>query len=165
MKQSLWSQFAGREAGPLVQFVKYAICGGIATAVDMVMFYLTAVLLLPALKANDPAVVHLGLPAASLDDGARAFNATIDSAVAFIFSNFTAYVLNVLWVFKPGRHKRATEVGLFYLVSGVSLLLGMAIVYCMIKFFHAGTTFAYVGKVFASLMINYAGRKFLIFKG
>jgi len=165
MKPSLWSQFTGHEAGRLVQFIKYGICGGIATAVDMFLFYLAAALMFPALKGDDPAVTHLGLPAADLADGSRAINAMVDSAIAFIFSNLTAYILNVKWVFKSGRHKQATEIGLFYAVSGISLLVGSAVVFCLINYLHVKTTYAYVSKVFVSLMINYAARKYLIFKG
>jgi hypothetical protein len=34
-----WAELAGRDSGPVLQFIKYALCGGVATAVDMAVFF------------------------------------------------------------------------------------------------------------------------------
>ena len=53
MKRIL-KQFFQRDAHPFVQFIKYGVCGGAATAVDMAIFFLFAWLVFPALRESDP---------------------------------------------------------------------------------------------------------------
>ncbi len=54
VRKSSWTisfqQFLQRDAGPVVQFIKYAIAGGSATGVDVLVFYLAAWKLIPALR-------------------------------------------------------------------------------------------------------------------
>lgn len=158
-------QFFEHDAGPLVQFIKYAIGGGIATGVDIMVFYLVAWKFLPALREDDPVVVRLGLkvrPVTEAQRGSRFITITI---IAFMFSNLTAYLINIYWVFEPGRHAWYLELLLFYAVSGISIAIGTAVGWIMIKWFHLSTTASYVSKLIASLMINFICRKFIIFKG
>jgi putative flippase GtrA len=162
---TILEQFTGRDAGPVVQFVKYAIGGGMATATHIVVFHLLAYRLLPALQANDWAVQWLKLTVKPEDDGTRARNSMMDNGIAFIFSNFVAYWVNICWVFKPGRHSWPVEIGLFYLVSGVSLFIGTAIMGWLIRRYGIRTTYAFISNLFTALLINYAMRKFVIFKG
>jgi len=100
-----------------VQFVKYSIGGAIATAVDVAVFYTAAILLLPALGPTDPVARLLGLSVAPLAEGVRSTRYVADKVIAFLFSNLAAYIVNVLWVFTPGRHSKAMEFTLFFLVS------------------------------------------------
>jgi putative flippase GtrA len=158
-------QFLGREAGPLVQFVKYGICGGVATLTHITMFHLCAWRLFPALQRNDLAVRFLRLSCPDQDDAVRSRNSMIDNAIAFVVSNFVAYVLNVLWVFESGRHSRLIELGLFYLVSGVSIAIGTALMGYLIGRYGVRTTYAFATNLVTALLINYAMRKFVIFKG
>ena len=44
----IWKQFTQREASPLIQFIKYAICGGGAVTVHIIIFYLLSWLIVPA---------------------------------------------------------------------------------------------------------------------
>ena len=76
-----------------------------------------------------------------------------------------SYILNVLFVFKSGKHKRHHELLLFYAVSVVSLILATFGGWVLINTFGLGTTWSYVVKMVASVLINYAGRKFFVFKG
>jgi len=158
-------QFFQRDAGPLVQFIKYGIAGGIATSVDIFMFYLLAWKVIPALRTDDPVVTRLKLSVKPVTEEQRSSRFIIITAIAFIFSNFTAYILNILWVFEPGRHSWWIELLLFYAVSGISIILGTSIGWVMIKWFHLSTTASYVSKMIASLLINFVCRKFFIFKG
>ena len=157
-------QFMSRDAGPAVQFIKYAICGGVATAVHIVVFHIFAWRILPALQANDWAVELLKLEVAQEDDATRARNSMINNAIAFVFSNLTAYVLNILWVFHPGRHAWYVEIALFYLVSGVSMFIGTALMGFLIRRYGVRTTYAFLSNLVISLLINFAMRKFVIFK-
>ena len=158
-------QFTGREAGPLVQFIKYGIGGAAATSVHIVIFSITAWLVLPCLTERELVVRLFDLPVPSLGDGVRATRAAIDNVIAFLFSNLTAYLINILWVFKRGRHHWLMEVLLFYAVSGVSLVLGTAIQTWLIGHYGLTTTIAFVANLVTALLINFAMRKFVIFKG
>lgn len=164
MKRIL-AQFNRRDAHWSIQFIKYGLCGGAATVVHVALVYTLSAWVIPALSADDVVVRFLGLPAASLSDALRARNYFINSCIAFVFSNLTAYILNVLWVFQPGRHARHVEMALFYAVSIVSMGVGVALAWGMIRFFGFSTTTSFVGNMVASLLINYLCRKYIIFKG
>lgn len=157
-------QFKGREAHPFIQFVKYALGGVVASVVDVLVFYLAAVLLLPALTPNDPVALLLGIDPAPLAESVRSSRYVWDKVLAFFFSNLTAYVVNVLWVFTPGRHSKAVEFLLFTAVSVVSFVVGVALGWLLIKITGLPTTYAYAANMFASVSINYVCRKFFVFK-
>ena len=159
------NQFKGRDHSPLVQFIKYGICGGAATGVHILIFYFCAVNILPALGATDPAVRWFHFNVMPIADEVRKWHALVDNVIAFLFSNLTAYGLNILWVFERGRHHWLLEIGLFYAVSGVSMVVGSVLQTWLIGHHGLSTTAAFGANIVASLMINYALRKFVIFKG
>jgi putative flippase GtrA len=158
-------QLLGNEAGNFIQFIKYAISGGIATITHILVFHLAAWKLFYALQANDWFVKILKLPIRQISDSARARNSMKANAVAFILSNFVAYVINIYWVFVPGRHHWIVQIGLFYVVSGVAIGVGTAVMVFLIRRFGMLTTHAFGANIFAGLMINYGMRKFFIFNG
>jgi putative flippase GtrA len=158
-------QFKGRQHGPLAQFIKYGIAGVVATAVHVSLFYFCAVKLLPALSQGDALAGLLHLRIVDVSDAIRARNSIIDNVIAFIFSNLTAYLINIVWVFESGRHHRVLEIGFFYLVSGISTFIGSALMGYLIGRFGVTTTVAFGVNVLVSLMINFVLRKRLIFKG
>ena len=162
---SLMKQFAGREHGPFVQFVKYGISGGAATAVHVTLFSVMAYLVFPALTNGEFVVQHFHLHVPAMSDAVRARNAWLDNFFAFIFSNLTAYLLNIFWVFKRGRHHWLMEIGLFYAVSGISMLIGSTIQTWMIAHLGLTTTISFGANLVTALLINFAMRKFVIFKG
>ena len=140
------------------------MCGALATAVDVLVFYLAATLLLPALNPGDPAARLLGWHAAAIPESVRSAHYVWDKVIAFMFSNLTAYIANILWVFTGGRHSRAVEFALFYAVSATSFALGTALGWALIRGTGCPTTYAYAANAIASLAINFAARKFIIFK-
>ncbi len=148
-----------------IQFVKYSLCGGTAMAVDMVIFFLVAWLLFPALTETDVLVRLFKLEIVAIPEYLRTLNFCLASLIAFALSNLTAYILNVLFVFKSGKHSRRKELGLFYLVSAISVGLGVGIGVLLIQGFGLSTTFSYLAKAASSMLINYAARKFIIFRG
>lgn len=158
-------QFLQREATPLIQFIKYAISGGVATGVDILIFYLVAWKLIPALREDDPIVTRLRLKVKAVTEEQRSRRFIYVTLIAFFFSNMTAYLLNIFWVFEAGRHVWYVELLLFYAVSGASIFIGTAIGWVMIKWFHLSTTASYASKMIASLLINFVCRKFFVFKG
>jgi putative flippase GtrA len=160
-----WKTLLSPEAGPAVQFIKYAICGGIATATNIVFFFLFGWRILPCLKPDEFLVRLLHLQVPVLEDAVRWKHAVAANAIAFLFSNFVAYLLNIRFVFKAGRHHWLVEIGLFYAVSAVSFICGTALMGWLIGQFGLGATVAFGSNIFMALLINYAMRKFVIFKG
>ncbi|HUI06594.1 MAG TPA: GtrA family protein [Verrucomicrobiae bacterium] len=158
------SQFKGRQHGPLVQFIKYAIAGGIATVVHVSLFYFCALKLLPALNQSDVLAGLLHLRVVEISDVIRARNSVIDNLIAFLFSNLTAYLINIAWVFESGRHHRVVEIGFFYFVSGISTFIGSALMGFLIAQFGMTTTVAFAANGLTSLLINFVLRKYMIFK-
>jgi len=163
--RNLLKQFTGRQHSPLVQFIKYAIAGAIATVVNIALFYACALKLMPALAPNDAVAKLLHVSVSLLSDDVRARNSMIDNGVAFIFANLTAYLINIFWVFESGRHNRVREILYFYLVSGVSFALGTGLMGFLIHHFGLMTTIAFGANAVTSLLINYVLRKYFIFKG
>ena len=160
--------FLSEKDNHLVQFIKYGLCGGIATVVDMAAFFLFAWLVFPALTESDPFTRLLGLmnlDIQAVSEAVRLRNYWIDKVICFLFSNFTAYILNVLFVFKAGKHKRHHELMLFYAVSLAAFFLGTLAGDLLIRFAGLDTTYSYVTAMIAAVLINYAGRKFFIFHG
>lgn len=158
-------QFKGNENHtPLIQFIKYGIAGVLATLVHITLFYWMALNLLPALNQHDviASLLHLSVPEVS--HGIRARNSMIDNTVAFLFSNLTAYVINIVWVFERGRHHPVLEFLFFYGVSGVSIIIGSSLMGFLIHSFGMTTTSAFMANIVVSLMINFFLRKHVIFK-
>lgn len=160
---SILEQFMGLKSGPLVQFLKYALSGGVATLTHIVVFHLCAWRLFPCLHGKDLAVRVFRLTVPDLSDAIRSRNSMIDNGIAFAFSNLVAYVLNIFWVFGRGSHPILIEIGLFYLVSGVSISIGTALMGFLIRRYGMRTTDAFASNLVVALMVNYAVRKFVIF--
>jgi len=186
--QNLWAQFTRREASPLIQFIKYAICGVGATTVHVIVFFLFSWLIIPALNAEDVVVKLFHISCAPISDAIRARNAMINNALAFLLSNLAAYIMDILWVFESGRRyppvdfflsklgliQRATlracahrtvEVALFYAVSGIAIAIGTFTMGVLINQWHFTTTVAFGIQCVIAVLINFALRKFMIFKG
>ena len=117
-------QFLGHDSGNLLQFLKYAIGGCVATAIHIIIFHLVAWKMFYALQADDWFVKVFNLPIEELDDATRSRNSMLSNGAAFLVSNLVAYLINIYWVFVPGRHHWVIEIGLFYLVSGVAIAIG-----------------------------------------
>ncbi len=149
----------------LIQFVKYALAGGVAALTHISIFHLVAWKLFPCLGADDHAVRYFHLSIREVNDYSRARNSMIGNIIAFLFSNMVAYIINILWVFERGRHSLAVEILLFYLVSGVSAMIGTVLMGILIKRFGLLTTYAFASNIVTSVLINYAMRKYFIFLG
>ena len=148
-----------------LQFIKYALAGGLATITHILIFHLVGWKLFPALQSKDHAVRFFKLNLAEIDDRTRSRNSMIDNCIAFLVSNMVAYITNILWVFKGGKYSFFIEILFFYAVSGISVLLGTLLMGILIRRFGILTTYAFGANIFTAVMINYAVRKFLIFHG
>ena len=121
--------------------------------------------MLPALNQHDVLAGLLHVQVAPVSDAIRARNSVMDNLIAFLFSNLTAYLINITWVFESGRHHRLLEIAYFYLVSGISTIIGSLLMGFLIDRFGVMTTLAFGSNAIVSLVINYALRKRFIFKG
>ena len=149
----------------LVQIIAYAIAGVIATLVHIAVFHLLAWKLFPALQADDYLVKLANLPTMPINDTKRAQNAMQANTLAFLFSTLTAYVLNVQWVFEPGKHSFIVELGLFYAVAAISILFASLLMGALIRYFSMLTSYAFVSNVVCAASINFVVRKYVIFMG
>ncbi len=162
----LIKRFISKDAGHLAQFIKYGIAGGLATLTQIIAFFALGWHLLPCLTNDDIMVRLLGIaPSAVQAGGSRELNAAIATAIAFVLANAVAYTLNVMLVFKGGKHHWLLEIGLFYAVSGVSMVIGTGLQTLLIARYGVMTTLAFGANIASALLINYAMRKFFIFKG
>ena len=158
-------QFKGLKAGPYIQLIKYVISGVVVTFIHVVVFHLFGWKIFPCLSQNDFAVVVSGLTVPEVDVATRAVNSMLSNGIAFLASNLASYLINICWVFESGRHSRFIEIGLFYLVSGVSVLIGTSLMGLLIGYYGMQTTLAFLINIAFTIMVNYSIRKFFIFKG
>jgi putative flippase GtrA len=100
-----------------------------------------------------------------MTDSLRAFNALLCNICGFCVSNTFCYILNRLFVFKPGKHHIFVEFFLFFGVSAISLAVATGVQTLLIRYFSIQTTYAFGANILCALFINYATRKFIIFKG
>ena len=158
-------QQLGHDVHPLVQFIKYGIIGGVATAIHIVGFYLSGYLFFPCFKPDDIVFATLNLSVDAIPEATRAFNAGVCNAIAFVIANVVCYILNRQFVFKPGRHHWVVEFLLFFSVSALCIAIATAVQTALIVKWGMQTTFAFLINITISLAINFVMRKFVVFKG
>lgn len=150
--RSIAAWVTSKEAPPLVQFAKYGVCGVLATAVQVGLFYCFALTIFP--QALDHQNASLA---------ARGNHAIYANLAAFPFSNTLAYLTNVLWVFTTGRHNKTKEFFFFTIVSAVSFSVGLVAGPQLIKWFAVSTHLAEAGFVISSALVNFIIRKSFVF--
>ncbi len=137
---------------PAIQFIKYGIAGTGATFIHLAVFYVLSTLVLPAI---DPA----------MGDSQRFRRAFLNNTAGFLTANSFAYLVNVRWIFIPGRHPRWREVLLFFGVSGASYVLGTLAMSYVILQLGLSSHVAVFSYVVCSVLVNFVCRKFLVFRG
>lgn len=146
------------DAHPALQFFKYVACGGLATVtLSLIVFVLS--------QTAFPAVKGMVIDGQVLDEAVRKHNLVLNNTIAFPFSAIVGYVLNVMFVFKPGRHGRLFEMILFFVVAAVGFFPGLWVVDYLVGRFHTPSTIATIAFIMTSFMVNFVFRKFVIFKG
>jgi putative flippase GtrA len=160
-----WTHYLSHDAPPFVQFIKYGLAGGIATVTHVVTFFLVGFYFFPCVSAEDPIVRLLHLAPPAVEEALRARHAVFSNIVGFFVSNTVCYVINRLFVFRPGRHHVVMEFLLFLAVSAISMVIGTTIMGLLIKNFGMQTTYAFGANILSSLAINFLMRKFFVFKG
>ena len=140
--------------------------GIISLIVDQMVFYLLAWLVLPCLRASDPIaklIVGVGLPFQEATEQEIKINYWIIKVICFVLSMSVAYILNILFVFHGGRHKRSVEITMFF---GFSLLQFVFIWFgsVLISQFSWEVTYANYSMLFLGVATNYFARKKIVFK-
>ncbi len=153
---SFLAKLNSKDAPPLLQFIKYGLCGVAATVIHQGVFALLSATINPAL---DGMTVN-GLP---IDDATRYWNSIINNSIAFIPSCLLAYITNVLWVFKPGKHSRTAEVAMFFGIAAVAFAAGLFGGPMLIKWYGIPTWMSQLTFIFTSFLVNFICRKFFIF--
>jgi putative flippase GtrA len=159
--------FMSRKDCPYTQFAKYILCGGMSVVVDATLFYLLAWLVFPCLQTGDPMtrlLEGLGFTVRQVSAEIVVRNYWIIKCGCFFASNLTVYILNVLYVFESGKHRRHHEVLLFFSISLFVFLGGTWLGTILIGAAGWHTTYAYLFVLALGVVTNYALRKFLVFK-
>ena len=163
-----WSKvrcFLSHDSGPIAQFVKYCVIGVLSTCVQMAGFYLLAATCLKCLCADDWAVRFLGLPSVGVADGVRAFRAAVATAGGFTVANVFCWIMNRLFVFRPGRFRWHVEFLMFFGVASLATVVALGVQSLLIRYFGMMTTAAVIVEIAVSFLMNFFVRKFIIFKG
>jgi len=100
----------------------------------------------------------------SLSRDLLTFHSIINNTIAFFVSNTVAYLLNVRFVFTSGRHKRHTEIFLFFLASSLSYFPALFTIPLIIKNLELNPHLANIGFMGTAAAFNFIIRKLLIFK-
>lgn len=141
----------------LIQFAVYGLFGTLSTVIYMGTSLFLSYKVIPAMGG----MIVNGAP---ITDSLRARNALINNCIAFLVANVFAYITNVMFVFKPGLHGPVMEFLLFTAGSGSSFLLSQFAGPYLIKRFGLPTQVALITNVIASMLMNFAIRKFIVFK-
>lgn len=155
--RTILTQGLSRDAHPLFQFIKYAFCGVAAALTHNGIITLLSFTLFPAGKG-------MMVDGAVLDEVVRNRHLLINNTIAWPFGTLVAYVLNIAFVFSPGRHSKGVELMLFTAVSAIGFFPGIFVVNWLAGHLHLPSTYAQLGFVFTSVLVNFLCRKFIIFK-
>lgn len=146
-----------RDTHPMIQFIKYGICGVAATLAHNGLLLIITSTWLPAAQG----MLVNGIP---LDEVTRVFNLKLGNALAFPAGLLVAYLTNVLWVFTTGRHSRIKEFALFTITAAIGFFPALFAVEGLAGYLGLSSTVAQLGFIITSVAVNFACRKFIIFK-
>lgn len=133
------------------QWIRYGIAGGMSAAVDLGLFYLLASYALPCLDV-------------AMGDETRAVRFIFNKTIAFVLANSFSYWLSSRWVFTPGRHRRLTEIALFFATSTLSYVIGAQFARWLISDFAVASELAAIVCIGIATMANFVLRKLVVFQ-
>ncbi len=150
--RTILARMNARDTHPMIQFMKYGICGVGALIVHQTIWTACSTWLFPAIDRAIP-------------KDTRALHFAYNNGIAVIFSTLFAYFTNVLWVFEQGRHHWVKELVYFFLVSLLGFVIGMEAGRELIRLFDVHSVIAQAVNVVISVLVNFLCRKFFVFKG
>jgi putative flippase GtrA len=156
--KTILTRVRNRDVPPFVQFMVYATCGVIATVIHQGLVAVLSFTAFPALKG-------MVVDGVALTEEVRKHNLLLNNILAFPFGAVAAYFTNILFVFTPGRHSKLKEMALFFGVAACGFFPGLWVIDFLVGRYQVPSSVAQLAFVFTSFMVNYAMRKFVIFKG
>ena len=160
-----WRRFLSHDSGPFAQFVKYGAIGVASTLVQMLAFYLLASTCCRCLGPDDWAVKWFGLPSVDVPHVVRGFRFAVDTALGLAVANVFCWLMNRLFVFRPGKFAWYKEFALFFGAAAGAMAIATGLSWILINWAGLQTTAAVIIEVFVSFVVNFVARKFFIFKG
>jgi|688.fasta_scaffold191499_3 hypothetical protein len=154
----IWRRIRGQDMPWIVQLAVYGFCGVVATVVAVGQAAALSATIIPAYEN----MIVDGLP---ITDGLRAKNFLINQTISFMTTNVLVYFMNVLLVFKRGRHSPWIEFAIFTLINGVGFVLSQVAGPWLIYKFGIPTNLAFFTNAVFAALINFVARKFFVFKG
>ena len=155
--KTIFHRVKSHDAHPTIQFLKYAFCGGLATLTLVVIVFALSQTILPAVKG-------MMINGQVLDEAVRKHNLVLNNTIAFPFSAIVGYLLNVKFVFRPGRLSKGMEIFSFCLVAAIGFFPGLWLVDYLVAHFHTDSSLATMAFIMTSFLVNFVCRKFVIFK-
>lgn len=147
-----------RELPWMVQLGLYGLCGVLATVVSVGIIVLLSKTIIPAYEG----MIVNGEP---LTKELRARNLLINNGISFFLTNFFVYYLNVMFVFKRGRHNPWMEFLYFTLINLIAFVVSQIAGPELVRRFDIPTNIAIFSNTVAAALINFVARKFFVFKG
>ena len=147
---NLISRFIENKSHTHIQFIKYGIAGALATGVHVVAFTFLNETVLPA---------DIGQQGAQ-----RGWNFFWSFSIAFTLANFVGYLVNRRWVFQSGRHSNLIELALFYVIAFIAYLLGTPLGAYLVAKYPLNEYAVFLMVAMTSVLVNFLGRKFLVFQ-
>ena len=133
-----------------VQFIKYGLAGAVATGIHICVFTILNETVLPADIRQE--------------DAQRGWNFFWSFSLAFILASVVAYDMNRRWVFQSGRHGKLVEFGLFFLFASIAYALGTPFGAYLVAKYPLNEYFVYFLVLIGSVLVNFLGRKFVVFQ-
>jgi putative flippase GtrA len=154
----IWRRIRSQDMPWIVQLAIYGFCGVLATVVSVTQVVILSKTIIPAYEG-------MMVDGEAMTDALRAKNLLINNTISFFTTNVFVYFMNVMLVFKRGRHHPWMEFFYFTLINGLSFGLSQIAGPWLVHQFGVGTNIAiFTNTVFAAL-INFLARKFFVFKG
>ncbi len=141
-----------QSAHPLIQFIKYGLCGGLSVIVLLISVYLLSITVLPA--ALDP----------DAPNALAKKHQLWANIIGFFPANFVAYFTNRILVFTPGRHGAWIEFLIFSAVAASANAVGMLFAGpFLIERINLDPRISQCSLIITSALVNFVARKFLVF--
>jgi putative flippase GtrA len=154
----VWRRIRGQDMPWIVQLAVYGFCGVATTIVGLTIVQILNTTIIPA---DDGMIVN----GVEISDELRGRNLLINNSIAFLPTNLMAYFLNVMLVFRRGRHHPWVEFFHFTLINFVSFALSQVAGPWIVHYFGVPTKVAMLTNAVFAAAINFVSRKFFVFKG
>lgn len=134
-----------------LQFLRYIVVGASGTIIYAIIFGFL-----------NETVLSVDIQLSDFDRGVKY---ALANSIPFLVSSVFVYIANRNWVFTAGHHNRSKEIILFYVVAFVAFLIGTLTGALLVAEYNWNEYAALSVTIGASVLINFAGRKLIVFKG